>query len=81
MFGIQHAYAPLANYYRIPFLVLVGEVADKPVVIDGRIEARPILTLAATLDHRYIDGYHAAKLSRSTREYLEDPKRFEPPIR
>ena len=81
MFGIQHAYAPLANYYRIPFLVLVGEVADKAVVIDGRIEARPILTLAATLDHRYVDGFHAAKLSRSTREYLEDPKRFEPPIR
>ena len=81
MFGIQHAYAPLANYYRIPFLVLVGEVAEKPTVVEGRIEARPILTLSATLDHRYIDGYHAAMLARSTREYLEDPKRFEPALR
>ncbi|MGH2755293.1 MAG: 2-oxo acid dehydrogenase subunit E2 [Actinomycetota bacterium] len=81
MFGIQHAYAPLASYYRIPFLVLVGEVAQKPTVVDGRIEARPILTLSATLDHRYIDGYHAALLASSTREYLEDPKRFEPALR
>jgi pyruvate/2-oxoglutarate dehydrogenase complex dihydrolipoamide acyltransferase (E2) component len=80
MFGIQHAYAPLSPYYRIPFLVLVGEVALKPVVVDGNIEARPIVNLAATMDHRYLDGYHAARLARSVREYLDDPKRFEPPI-
>lgn len=80
MFGIQHAYAPLANYYRIPFLILVSEVVDKPVVVDGEVVVRPMLTLSATMDHRYIDGYHAARLARSTRDYLEDPKRFEPPV-
>jgi pyruvate/2-oxoglutarate dehydrogenase complex dihydrolipoamide acyltransferase (E2) component len=81
MFGIQHAYAPLSPYYRFPFLVLVGEVADKPVVVgNGRIEARPIVGLSATMDHRYLDGFHAARLATSAREYLEDPKRFEPPI-
>jgi pyruvate/2-oxoglutarate dehydrogenase complex dihydrolipoamide acyltransferase (E2) component len=37
-----------------------------------------MLNLAATLDHRYLDGYHAARLARSVREYLDDPKRFEP---
>lgn len=81
MFGIQHAYAPLSPYYRFPFLVLVGEVVDKPVVTgDGKIEARPIVSLAATMDHRYLDGFHAARLATSAREYLEDPKRFEPPL-
>ena len=80
MFGIQHAYAPLSPYYRIPFLVLVGEVAQKPVVLDGEIVARPMMTLAATMDHRYLDGFHAARLARSVREYLEDPKRFEPAL-
>lgn len=78
MFGIQHAYAPLSPYYRIPFLVLVGEVAEKPAVVDGQIVPRPLVTLAATMDHRYLDGFHAARLARSVREYLEDPKRFEP---
>ncbi|MGH2694155.1 MAG: 2-oxo acid dehydrogenase subunit E2 [Actinomycetota bacterium] len=78
MFGIQHAYAPLSPYYRIPFLVLVGEVAPKPTVVDNEIVARPMVTLSATLDHRYLDGFHAARLARSVREYLEDPKRFEP---
>jgi pyruvate dehydrogenase E2 component (dihydrolipoamide acetyltransferase) len=80
MFGIQHAYAPLAFYYRIPLLVLVGEVALKPAVIEGRIEARPLITLSATIDHRYLDGFHAARLARSVREYVEDPKRFEPAL-
>lgn len=80
MFGIQHAYAPLSPYYRIPFLVLVGEVAEKPAVVDGAIVARPLLTVSATMDHRYVDGFHAARLARSARAYLEDPKRFEPPL-
>ena len=80
MFGIQHAYAPLADYYRVPFLVLVGEVAERPAVVDGNVVARPMFTLAATLDHRYIDGFHAARLARSVTGYLAEPKRFEPAI-
>lgn len=80
MFGIQHAYAPLAPHYRLPLIVLVGEVAAKPAVVEDRVEARPILTLSATLDHRYLDGFHAARLARSVRDYLEDPKRFEPAL-
>jgi pyruvate dehydrogenase E2 component (dihydrolipoamide acetyltransferase) len=80
MFGIQHAYAPLSPYYRIPFLVLVGEVAEKPAVVEGQVVARPLLTVSATMDHRYVDGFHAAKLARSVRSYLEDPKRFEPAL-
>jgi pyruvate/2-oxoglutarate dehydrogenase complex dihydrolipoamide acyltransferase (E2) component len=80
MFGIQHAYAPMSPYYRVPLLVLVGEVARKPAVVEDRIEARPLLNLAATLDHRYLDGFHAARLARSVRAYMEDPKRFEPAL-
>ena len=80
MFGIQHAYAPLSPFYRIPFLVLVGEVAPKPVVVDGAVVVRPVLSLTATLDHRYVDGFHAARVARPLRDYLEDPKRFEPPF-
>jgi pyruvate dehydrogenase E2 component (dihydrolipoamide acetyltransferase) len=80
MFGIQHAYAPLSPYYRIPLLVLVGEVADKPAAVDGKVVIRPMVTLAATMDHRYLDGFHAARLAKSTSEYLGDPKRFEPAL-
>jgi pyruvate/2-oxoglutarate dehydrogenase complex dihydrolipoamide acyltransferase (E2) component len=80
MFGIQHAYAPLSPYYRVPFLVLVGEVVAKPVVVKGEIVIRPILNLAATIDHRYLDGFHAARLARSVKAYCADPFAFEPPL-
>ncbi|MDQ4058694.1 MAG: 2-oxo acid dehydrogenase subunit E2 [Actinomycetota bacterium] len=78
MFGIQHAYAPLASYYRVPMILLVGEVDRRPTLVDGELTDQPVLPLSATLDHRYLDGNHAARLARSIREYLEDPKRFEP---
>lgn len=81
MFGIQHAYAPLSPYYRIPFLVLVGEVSERPAVVEGKVVPRPMFTISATMDHRYVDGFHAARLARSVREYLDDPKRFEPALR
>ena len=80
MFGITHAYAPLAQYYRIPFLILVGAVEDKPAVRDGQIVARPLLNISATMDHRYLDGFHAARLAQSLREYLADPRKFEPTL-
>jgi pyruvate dehydrogenase E2 component (dihydrolipoamide acetyltransferase) len=78
MFGVQHAYGPLSPYYRIPLLALVSEVAERPVAVDGEVKVRPILTLTATIDHRYYDGSHAARLARSVREYLEDPSAYEP---
>ena len=66
--------------YRVPFLALVSEVATKPVVVEGEVVARPVLTVSATMDHRYLDGAHAARLARSVRGYLEDPRAFEPPL-
>jgi pyruvate/2-oxoglutarate dehydrogenase complex dihydrolipoamide acyltransferase (E2) component len=80
MFGIQHAYAPLSPYYRIPFLILVGEVAMRPAVVDGAVVPRAMLTISATMDHRYLDGFHAARLAKSTRAYLADPQSFEPTL-
>jgi pyruvate dehydrogenase E2 component (dihydrolipoamide acetyltransferase) len=80
MFGIQHAYAPLSPFYRVPFLALVSEVTVRPTVVDGEIVARPMLTISATMDHRYLDGSHAASLARTVREYLEDPRAYEPSL-
>ena len=77
MFGVQKAYGPLSPLYRIPILALVSEVAEKAVVENGEIVARPILTPTATMDHRFLDGSHAAKLAHSVRAYLEDPSLFE----
>ena len=76
-FGIGHAYSPLAAYYRIPLLVLVGAIQEKPVVVAGRVLARPMLPLTATFDHRYCDGIHAARFAEAVHDYLANPRVFE----
>lgn len=80
MFGIQHAYAPLAAHYRVPFLILVGELSDRPVVRAGKVVARPMFTISATMDHRYVDGFHAARLAKTVQAYLAAPEAYEPPL-
>lgn len=78
MFGLPHGFAPLAWMYDVPVLILVGEIAARPVVVDGAVVARQVLPITATIDHRYVDGWHVARAMAAFREYLADPARFEP---
>ena len=50
-----------------------------PVAVAGQVVVRPMLTLTATFDHRYADGFHAAQFARAVREYCENPAAFDPP--
>lgn len=81
MFGVQRAYAPLSPYYRVPFIALVTEISERPVALDGEVVVRPMLGITATMDHRYLDGAHAARLANTLREYLADPAAHEPAVR
>ena len=78
MWGISRAYSPLAGYYRVPVLVLVGAVTQRPVAVAGQVVVRPMLTLTATFDHRYADGFQAARFAQAVQEYCADPAAFEP---
>jgi pyruvate dehydrogenase E2 component (dihydrolipoamide acetyltransferase) len=49
----------------------VGRMVEKPVVADGQIKIKPILTLSLTADHRVIDGALAATFLNRVTEYLE----------
>lgn len=78
MFGLPHGFAPLAWMYDVPVLLLVGEITDRAVVVGGRVVARKVLPIMATIDHRYVDGWHISKALKALREYLDAPQRFEP---
>ena len=78
MFGLPHGFAPLAWMYDVPLLVLVGEITERPAVVDGKVIARPTIPITATIDHRYVDGWHVARLMRAFQGYLLAPERFEP---
>lgn len=71
--GLTEAYAPLMAYSRTPLLLAVGAAHDAPVVEDGALAVGKVMRIHATLDHRLLDGKHAAVLARVIRETLEDP--------
>lgn len=73
-FGIDTAFAPFVPMGRCPLLLLVTSIVPRPVVVDGAIEARPILRLCATFDHRIIDGYQAGKLAAEITSFVKDPQ-------
>jgi pyruvate/2-oxoglutarate dehydrogenase complex dihydrolipoamide acyltransferase (E2) component len=51
--------------------LLVGSIAWKPAVVEGRIEPREILHLTVTFDHDVIDGAPAARFTRRLIELIE----------
>jgi pyruvate/2-oxoglutarate dehydrogenase complex dihydrolipoamide acyltransferase (E2) component len=76
MFGIDTAFAPLLPMARCPILVLVPEVRARPWVIGDRIEARPVLRLCASFDHRLIDGAAAGRIARTLHTLFASPDRL-----
>ncbi|MFI5289592.1 MAG: 2-oxo acid dehydrogenase subunit E2, partial [Polyangia bacterium] len=54
--GLDVAYVPLVPYSRVPILLAVGAVADKPAVDNGQVIACKKMSVSATFDHRIIDG-------------------------
>ncbi|KAF3479970.1 uncharacterized protein GIQ15_06946 [Arthroderma uncinatum] len=51
-------------------------IKDKPVVVNGKIEIRPMMYLALTYDHRLLDGREAVTFLVKIKEYIEDPRRM-----
>jgi 2-oxoglutarate dehydrogenase E2 component (dihydrolipoamide succinyltransferase) len=51
-------------------------IINRPVVIDGNIEVRPVMYLALSYDHRIIDGKEAVSFLKIIKESLEQPKRL-----
>lgn len=49
----------------------VGEVEERAVVREGRIEIRPMLTIILNFDHRIIDGAPAARFMNDVKKLLE----------
>ena len=52
------------------------KIQERPIVIDGKIEIRPMMYLALSYDHRIVDGKGAVTFLVRVKENLEDPRRL-----
>jgi pyruvate dehydrogenase E2 component (dihydrolipoamide acetyltransferase) len=66
---------PIINYPEAAILG-IGAIRTQPMAVNGRVEARPGLTLALSFDHRALDGADADRAMRDLVGILESPFRL-----
>jgi 2-oxoglutarate dehydrogenase E2 component (dihydrolipoamide succinyltransferase) len=66
---------PIVN---MPQSAILGMHAtkDRPMVVNGQIEIRPMMYVALSYDHRIIDGREAVQFLVTIKDCLEDPARL-----
>ena len=71
MYGVEQFVAVL-NPPQAAILA-VGATEDRPVVEDGELFVRPMMTMTLTVDHRAVDGAEGADFLRTVKRLLEEP--------
>jgi pyruvate dehydrogenase E2 component (dihydrolipoamide acetyltransferase) len=71
MFGIEQ-FVAVINPPQAAILA-VGATVDTPVVKDGAVVVRPMMTMTLTVDHRAVDGAEGADFLRTVKTFVEDP--------
>jgi pyruvate dehydrogenase E2 component (dihydrolipoamide acetyltransferase) len=57
-------------------IVGFGKVVERPWSVDGRVEARPVVTATLSADHRVSDGHRGAAFLAAIDALLQDPGRL-----
>jgi len=52
------------------------KIQERPMVVGGKIEIRPMMYLAVSYDHRIVDGKEAVSFLVRVKECVEDPRRL-----
>ncbi len=52
------------------------KIQDRPMVVAGKVEVRPMMYLALSYDHRLVDGREAVTFLVRVKESLEEPARL-----
>ena len=52
------------------------KIQDRPMVVGGKVEIRPMMYLALSYDHRIVDGREAVTFLVRVKELLEEPSRL-----
>jgi 2-oxoglutarate dehydrogenase E2 component (dihydrolipoamide succinyltransferase) len=52
------------------------KIQERPMVVAGKIEVRPMMYLALSYDHRIVDGREAVTFLVKVKDVLEDPARL-----
>ena len=71
MFGVTH-FGAIINPPE-PGILAVGAAVERPVVRDGQVVIRPIMSVSLSVDHRAASGADGARLLQTIVQLLEHP--------
>jgi pyruvate dehydrogenase E2 component (dihydrolipoamide acetyltransferase) len=74
MYGVDF-FIPIINPPEAAILA-VGRIVEKPKLVDGKVEVKPVMMLSLSYDHRIIDGAPAAEFLRKIKDKLEKSSSF-----
>jgi 2-oxoisovalerate dehydrogenase E2 component (dihydrolipoyl transacylase) len=57
-------------------IIAVNKLREMPVIVDGEIEARKLMNLSLSCDHRVVDGWDAANFLQEMKRFIENPLRL-----
>jgi pyruvate dehydrogenase E2 component (dihydrolipoamide acetyltransferase) len=72
--GVESAYGII--YPPQVGLLAFGKVTNRPWVVDGRIEARPLVTATLSADHRAVDGHRGGLFLAAVSRLLQEPEKL-----
>lgn len=75
--GLDTGYGSLLPSSNVSFVMILGSVIKKPVIVNDEIVIRKIMTISATLDHRVVDGSHGGKMFRIIKYLIKNPEILE----
>ena len=73
--GSVDGFTPILNQGQVGLLG-VGRSVQKPVVRDGEVIIREMMTLSLTGDHQVVDGAVAASFFRRLQRLIESPSKL-----
>ncbi len=74
--GMGAAYHHLYEWGNCPLFLMVGRIEDRPVVVDGRVEAKKMIHLRFSYDERIDDGLNARFGIESLVRVVENPYEY-----
>lgn len=79
--GLDTGYASLLPASNISFVMVLGSVLKKPIVVNDEVVVRRVMQISATLDHRVVDGSHGGLMFRGIKHYIKNPELLETPLK
>ena len=72
--GLKTGMTALMPAAKVPAVIVLGKIEEKPVVKNGEIVIRTLLPLTGTFDHRIVDGAQIGKLARGIKRNFRKPE-------